>query len=268
MSDIQQVKQKAKQALPKQTKKFNSKSLEHVNNYSLVQYVENLVLSFSVFNSIYQQFIVPLYQFITTQVLSVSPIYDIADLVDGLTLYFLGLFDHAFIDLPNQFIHFVVVNFIKPINQQIITINNSFLKPVENDAEDSLFQIYYTLKSIVLNITNVAFSKSNELQHQIVNTYNQELSSTPANKSYLEKNLTASYNTGVKTVKVLNDDILVPLKNQTQEFYTNGKKNAESFLKETRDRIEPKLNNAAEELNNKKDDLLKSASNAVPVPAN
>ncbi|CCG20442.1 hypothetical protein CORT_0A00490 [Candida orthopsilosis Co 90-125] len=266
MSDINQVKQKVKQSLPKGTKKFDSKSLQHVNNYSLVKQLEQLILSISLFKTIHQQFVLPIYQFLITNVLSISPIYEIADLVDGFNLYFLGVFDHLFIDLPNKVINFVVVNFIKPINQQIIHVNNTFLKPVENEAEDSIFQIYYTIKSIVYNATSTAFSKSNEIQHQILSTYNQELSSTPANKSYLEKNLTASYNTGVKTVKTLNDDFIVPLKNQTQEFVTNGKKNAESFLKETRDKIEPKLNNAAAELNDKKDDLLKN--NSVPVPAN
>lgn len=37
MSDINQVKQKVKQSLPKGTKKFDSKSLQHINNYSLVK---------------------------------------------------------------------------------------------------------------------------------------------------------------------------------------------------------------------------------------
>ncbi|CAD1810406.1 hypothetical protein FOB58_001450 [Candida parapsilosis] len=265
MSDnINQVKQKVKQSLPK--KKFDSKTLQHVNNYSLVKQLEQLILSISIFQSIYQQFILPVYQFLIGNVLTISPIYEVAQIFDGLNLYALGIFDHFFIDLPNKVINFTTANFIKPVNQQIIHINNAFLKPVENEAEDSIFQIYYTIKSIVLNITGVAYSKSNEIQHQIVSTYNQELKSTPANKSYLEKNLTASYNTGVKTVKVLNDDYIVPLKNQTQEFVTNGKKNAEVFLKETRDKIEPRLNEAANELNKQKDDLLKN--NSVPVPAN
>ncbi|KAG5416869.1 hypothetical protein I9W82_005599 [Candida metapsilosis] len=279
MSDINQIKQKVKQSLPKGTKKFDSKTIEHINSYPLVKQVEQLILSISIFQAIHQQFVLPTYQFIITNVLSISPIYEVADLFDGLSLYALGIFDYFFIGLPTQVINFFVVNLIKPINQQIITINNQFLKPVKNESEDSIFQIYYTLKSIVYNLTNVVYSNGKEIQSQIVSTYNQELKKTnstsspspDSKKSYLEKNLTASYNTGIKTVKTLNDEYLTPLKNQTSEFVVNGRKNAENFLKETRDRIEPKLNGVATELNKEKDDLLNnggSNGNSVPVPAN
>lgn len=280
MSDINQIKQKVKQSLPKGTKKFDSKTIQHINNYPLVKQVEQLILSISIFQAIHQQFIWPIYQFIITNVLSISPIYEVADLFDGLSLYALGIFDYFFIGLPTQVINFFVVNLIKPINQQIININNQFLKPIKNESEDSIFQIYYTLKSIVYNLTNVVYSNGKEIQLQIVSTYNQELkktnisasnSSSSKEKSYLEKNLTASYNTGIKTVKTLNDEYLTPLKNQTLEFVVNGRKNAENFLKETRDRIEPKLNGVATELNKQKDDLLNnnaSNGNSVPVPAN
>ncbi|KAI5954878.1 hypothetical protein KGF57_003903 [Candida theae] len=269
MSDINQIKQNIKQSLPKsgtKAKQFDSKTIQHINSYPLVKDIEQLVLSISLVQVIHQQLVVPIYNFLITNILTISPIYEVAGLFDGLSLYALGIFDYFFIELPNYFISLIVNNFIKPINQHIIHINNQFLKPVENEAEDSLFQIYYTLKSIVLNATSVAYSNANEIQSHIVSTFNQELKATSKDKSTLEKNLTASYNTGVKTVKTINDDYIVPLKNQTQEFVSNGRKNAESFIKETRDKIEPKLNGAAAELNNRKDDLLKN--NSVPVPAN
>ncbi|KAI3404454.1 hypothetical protein KGF56_002751 [Candida oxycetoniae] len=260
---LNKVANKVKQSIPTTKKKFDSKSLNHIHQYSLIQYLQNLTLSFGLLNSIYQQFILPLYQFIQVHLLSISPIYDVATFFDSLTNSLLSLFDKYFIEIPSTNLDVVAKNYIKPVNKKIIEVNNKYLTPIEKQTEEGVFQIYYTFKSILLNLKKSAFSKSNEIQKNLVDTYNKELSSTSPEQNVLGKNLQASYNTGLKTFKTLNDDYLTPLKNQTESYVAKKQKTAVDLITSTKEKIEPKLN----ELNQKKDDLLKNGQSSAPVSA-
>ncbi|EDK47596.1 hypothetical protein PVL30_000035 [Lodderomyces elongisporus] len=265
MSDqVNKVAEKVKQKVPTTSKKFDSKALHHINQYSLVQYLQHLTLSFSLFKAIYEQFVLPLYSFITVNLLSISPIYDVATFADSLTNASLSIFDKYAIDLPLQTSNTIEKQYIKPVNKRIIEVNNKYLTPLKEEGEDGVFQIYYTVKSILYNLTSSAFSKSTEIQKNIVDTYNQELKSTPPQQNVIGKNIQATYSTSIKTIKTLNDDYLTPLKNQTHEIVANGQKKAESLINNTKEKyVEPKLN----ELNQKKDDLLNGNAPAVSASA-
>ncbi|CAK9436496.1 uncharacterized protein LODBEIA_P10540 [Lodderomyces beijingensis] len=258
-NEAQKVADKVKEHVPTTSKKFDSKSLQHLNSYSLVKEVEKFTLSFSLINSFYTRFFLPIYQFITINLLSVSPIYDVATFFDQFTNGLLSIFDKYAIDAPLETLDTVNKSYVTPVNKKIIEVNNQYLVPVKIEAEDSVFQVYYTVKNILLKLKDNAFSKSNEIQKNLVDTYNKELSSASPDQTVIGKNLLASYNTGYKAFQTINDDYLTPLKKQTEDFVANGQKKAESLLNNTKQKIEPKLN----EYNEKKDELLNGQSAPV-----
>ena len=75
---------------------FNSKTIHHINQYSLVNQITGFILSIGVFNSIYTSFILPLYDFVNNNIFSITPIYNILSYVDNLYYQILILFDKYF----------------------------------------------------------------------------------------------------------------------------------------------------------------------------
>ncbi|KAI5950850.1 hypothetical protein KGF54_003924 [Candida jiufengensis] len=259
MSDqVEKVKQQINQSIPKTNKKFDSKSLQHLNQYSLVQYFLNLVLQFSIAQVLYKQLILPIYNFININIISISPIYDLFTFTDSIINEILITFDKYFISYPQEQVNYFTKNVIKPINSKIIEVNNQYLTPLETKTEDGLFQIFYTLKSIALNITSTTISKGDEIQKNISSTFNKEYSSTPKDSNFINKNITASVNTFNKTYNTFNEEVLIPIKQQTQELYASGYKRGESLIADTKEKINPKI----EEYKTKAESII---NNNTPV---
>ncbi|KAI5963471.1 uncharacterized protein KGF55_002351 [Candida pseudojiufengensis] len=260
MSDqIDKVKQQINQQIPKTNKKFDSKSLNHLNQYSIVKYFLNIILQFSIIQILYKQLILPIYNFININIISITPIYNLFTLFDSIINEILIKFDYYFLNLPQQQLQNFEKNFIKPINSKIIEINNHYLTPLENKTEDGIFQIFYTLKSILLNITSTTINKGDEIQKTISSTFNKELQQQNSKDlNFVNKNINASINTFNKTYNTFNEEVLIPIKQQTQELYASGYKRGENLIADTKEKINPKL----EEYKTKAENII---NNNTPV---
>ncbi|RCK62309.1 hypothetical protein Cantr_08807 [Candida viswanathii] len=241
---------KAKQLIkPKQS--FNSKTINHINQYSLIKQVTSFVLSIGIVNSFYTSFVLPLYNFINNNILSISPIYNILSYVDNLYYTLLVTFDKYFLEIPLETLNSIGKTYISPLDDKLIAVNNKYLKPIENKSTKEFYNIVYTVQEILINLKNFTFDKSSEIQKTIVDTYNQELQSNSNESSnVIGKNLTASYNTASKTITKLNDDYITPLKLQTQDyvdqFTTQTKQRADEFINDAKSKVAPKINEIKE----------------------
>lgn len=194
--------------------------------------------------------------FVNAQVLTKSPVYEAANYVDGQADLTLSFFDKYFIEIPKTTVDSFSTTYLDVANKKLIEVNNKFLPPIEKSEG-----VLSTFKNIFVNFKNIAFSKSTEIQKNLVDTYNSELSSTK-NQNFVGKNIEASYNTAQKTIKTLNEEIITPLKNQTQDYVdqitTQTKNKADEIIK-------TKVNPKVAELKKKKDVLLNG--NSAPVSA-
>lgn len=239
----------------KQTKQFDSKLLNHISEYSLVKYFQQLIISVSIINLIHQQYILPLLAFVNAQILTKSPIYETVNFVDVQADLTLSTFDKYFLEIPKTTVNSFSKTYLDIANKKLIEANNKFLTPIEKS--DSVVD---TVKNVAVNVKNTAFNKSTEIQKNLVDTYNHELSSAKK-QNVIGKNIEASYNTAQKTIKTLNEEIITPLKNQTQDYVdqitTQTKNKADELIKT---KVSPKI----EEIKKKKDGFLNG--NAAPVP--
>ncbi|RLV91121.1 hypothetical protein JA1_004086 [Spathaspora sp. JA1] len=244
-------------------KEFDSKLLHYLRQYSLIQYLNNLVFSFSVVDTLYAQYFAPLGRFINTQISSVGVTYQLATFVDGVSTDVLLLLDKLLLQYPAQTLDSVTKTYVKPVDKKLVEINNKYLRSIEESKEEGVAKLFHTVKSIVLNLKSIAFSKSTELQKNLVDTYNQELSTT-TKQNVIGKNIEASYNTATKTIKTLNEDYITPLKAQTQDY-------VDQFAAQTKNKadeiIKTKVNPKIDELKQKKDDFLQKNDTFVSASA-
>ncbi|CAI5755491.1 unnamed protein product [Candida verbasci] len=262
MSEIvDKVKSQTKQH---QAKQFDSKVVNHIESYPLIQSIKSFLLSFQILNIVYSSYLLPLYNFINANLFSISPIYDILSYFDLLANNLLNVVDTYLISYPLNILSQINQKFVLPIDSKLIETNNKFLNPIEKDTKEDLFKIYKTLLAILYNVKDLVFENSNKIQKNLVDTYNSELKSTKQ-QNYLSKNLEASYNTGLKTIQVLNDDYFQPLKHQTQDyvdqFTSQTKQKTDEFINDAKSKVNPKL----DEFKEKKDDLFNNGSSSSPV---
>lgn len=230
---------------------FNSKTIHHINQYSLVNQITGFILSIGVFNSIYTSFILPLYDFVNNNIFSITPIYNILSYVDNLYYQILILFDKYFLEIPLETLNSIGKTYINPIDDKLIELNNKYLKPIETKSSKEFYNIVYTIQEVLINLKNFTFDKSSQIQKNIVDTYNEELQSNSNESSnVIGKNLTASYHTASKTITKLNDDYITPLKLQTQDyvdqFTTQTKQRADEFINDAKSKVVPKINEIKE----------------------
>ncbi|EGW34581.1 uncharacterized protein SPAPADRAFT_60011 [Spathaspora passalidarum NRRL Y-27907] len=244
-------------------KQFDSKLLHYLRQYSLIQYVNNLVFSFSITNTLYAQYVAPVAEYVNTQISSVSYSYNLATFIDGVSTDVLLLLDKLLLQYPAQTLDSITKTYVKPIDNKLVEVNNKYFRPIEETKTEGFTKLWNTVKNIATNLKASAFSKSTEIQKNLVDTYNQELSST-TKQNVIGKNIEASYNTASKTIKTLNEDYITPLKAQTQDI-------VDQFAAQTKNKadeiIKTKVNPKIDELKQKKDDFLQKNNTFVSASA-
>ncbi|CUM67168.1 uncharacterized protein PRCAT00004861001 [Priceomyces carsonii] len=272
-------------------KTFSSKSIDHISSYKPIKDTSNFLLSFGVVNYFYQQ-LFSVWSFVNENIIAkYSFILNTLNFVDEkFESIVLGNFDSIVKKLPDlsglypttlysKVTTKISTGYLKPTNTFIYNTYDKYLPATATDnklafkledLKDSseITKFFKILNEFLTRSRLYVSTKSGEVSGKIVSSFNQEKDSLKEKSDGLSKNVIASYNTGYKTLKNLNEEYIKPLKSQTQgyvvEVATSTKNKADSLLSDAKLQINPKLNN----ISAKGEELLngKSTSNgSIPV---
>ncbi|KAK6460251.1 hypothetical protein DFJ63DRAFT_321006 [Scheffersomyces coipomensis] len=230
-------------------KQFHSKSLDHFLKYSVVSYIVNYIYAITLVKQLYEGYISSILTFINTHLSSIDLIYTNLTFVDATLDSILTVFD--------QYVtQFIFKNkYVSLINNYLISINNSntyvkFDQKFESTESNEFIKFFYIINTILINLKLKINTSTNHISNELISTYNQELKSTTAEANYIAKNIQASYNTGLKTIKSLNDEFITPLKIQTTDYLgevaTSTKIKADSLINEAKQQIITPINGKVE----------------------
>lgn len=268
------------------TKKFESKSLDHISSYKIVKSSKEYLLSYDFINKLYQYVFGFLNQFLI-KVTQFSFIYRPLTFFDeAINAYVLNNFDKVLAHLPrsefyspryhyNNATGFVSTRVLAPINRIIYNTGDKFLpatlnenKPVfklEELLETSEVSKFFKIINELLSRTRLwVSSKSNTVSERVIADYNEGIESLQNEESNIKKRIIASYNTGAKLVNDVHSSYIQPLRSQTQDYVSdvakNTKSKAESYISDAKNGIS-QMNGRAENL--EKDVVNGNVSNPI-----
>lgn len=219
-------------------KVFESKSIKHITSYKIVEQVITYLLSYSILNYVYQQFLTiynKLNQIIITPYFSTILI-----ILDGKFNSVLTNIDYAFVKSFNV-VKYTNEQSLKKLNHYFPDESSQTLKQTSNEIEKSI-EIF---KQFLIRFYKFSLNQSNSISNHIVSTYNQQVKQNDGN--IVTKNLNASLN----TANITFETYIKPLQSKTTDLYNDGK----SYLNDVTTQTKTKINDVTNQTKTKINDV-------------
>lgn len=231
--------------MSKSTTLFESKTVNHIKSYSLVQKTLTYVLSFTILAFFYQQLLIVANKF---NELLITPY---------LSQYF-ALVDNKTNALLSNYLDFFLLKFFNSIK----LINDFSSKKVNQifpgststiDSSNELEKSVQIVKTFVSSVYQSTVQNTNNVTHDIASTYSQEAKKVEGN--VVKKNISASLNTANYSFETY----IKPLQSKTSEIINDVTVQTKSKINDVTTQTKSKINDVTNQTKSKFDDVTSQA---------